>query len=193
MDLGVQTSVLPNPDPGAIVPQFSTSWEARERQPPEGPDPRRDRNDASPHHLLGQSLARCPFSKHLKQGRSLKKAFPMASTSRIPEEAPSPPSSDLTAFTPFPGLRDRSIAQRSREYTSTEHSPKDTRKGQTTRSFDALVSAPRAKRREVPIRPQRTDAYSARPPLERRAPGSQNCRHPRRPRCSGSQSAKHPF
>ena len=39
MDHGVETSVPPNPDPEASVPQFSTSGEASDRQPLVGPDP----------------------------------------------------------------------------------------------------------------------------------------------------------
>ena len=63
----------------------------------------------------------------------------------------------------------------------------------TASILHALVSAPGAKRPEVQMRPQRQMQKSVRPPLEHRAPGSQNCRHPRKPRCSGSQSVTHPL
>ncbi len=164
MDLGVQTSVPPIPDPEASVPQFSTSGEASDRQPLEGPDPEGS-NDASIHQLLGQSLARCPFSKHLKQGRFLKEGF-------FPGfNFPNPGGISVSSLLGFDGLEGVApflglgmvgaffekgplTPKSSRGYSFAERSLDDTQKRPTASSFNALVSAPGSKRPEVYMRPK---------------------------------------
>ncbi len=47
-----------------------------------------------------------------------------------------------------------SIPEISRGYPFPEHSPNDTRRSPTASNFNALVSAPGAKRHEVPMRPK---------------------------------------
>ncbi len=83
-------------------------------------------------------------------------------------------------------------SQRSHESTFAEPCRNDARKRQNTSNFNALVSAPGAKRLEVPTRPK-SRCRICPPPLRKRAPSSQNCRLPRRTRYSGSRSIKHPL
>ena len=68
MDLGVHTSVPPNTDPEANVPQCSTSGEASDRQPPEGPDSQRGQNDASRPSLIRAISGEMPLLKALEAG-----------------------------------------------------------------------------------------------------------------------------